>query len=111
MKVFIGNLPGQATLVELKQFLGQIDLRAGFNCCRGRDNSQQSYYFFIAVTQDSEEGWRLIQQLDGRCFLDKRIIARPFHERKSTNEPPPMPRERRCNRQDTGEPILLELKA
>jgi hypothetical protein len=109
MKVFIGNLPGHATLVELKQFLGEIDLRASFNCRRGKDEQQRDYYYFVAHTQSEEEGLALIRHLDGRCFFHKRVVARPFQDRGDADEPLPIPEDRRCNPDGVGEQIPLDL--
>lgn len=109
MEVFIGNLPGQATFVELGRFLGNLELHANFDCCRGRDAQQRQYYYFIARTKSENEGWELIERLDGLRFLDKELEARPFLARKKRPcGPEPSGEERRVNPDGVGEQLALE---
>jgi hypothetical protein len=109
VEVFIGNLPGQATFVELRRFLGDLELHANFDCCRGRDALQQPYYYFIARTKTEDEGWDLIERLDGLLFLDKELEARPFLMRKKRPcAPVPGGGERRVNPDGVGEQLALD---
>lgn len=110
MEVFIGNLPMQATLEELRKFFGGLDLKASFDCRRGRSNEQECYFYLIARTRDETEGQALIEKLNGQPFLDKAILARPLVARQPIEQPPTPDQERRCNsgNPDDSIPLFLE---
>ncbi len=86
MDVFIGNLPGTATLVELTAFLHGINLRTDFQCHQGQDEHARNYHFVVARTTTPEEGEALIASLNGRLFEGQRIEAREYHPRGSRQE-------------------------
>lgn len=94
MEVFIGNLPTQATLEELRQFFDGLELKASFDCHKGQDNKQRCYFYLIARTRDEAEGLALIEKLNGQLLLDQPILARPLIARQPEN-PIPMDLERR----------------
>ena len=83
MEVFIGNLPGETILTELKEFLGVTELKADFHFFKGRDAKANSYHFLVARTATQEEGLELISRLNGREYGGRRIVARPYIKRRS----------------------------
>ena len=84
MDVFIGNLPGDATLTDLHDLVGEFELRADFHCARGHDHSGQPYHFFIARTTNRKQGMELIARLNGLRFQGSPLSVRECVERKST---------------------------
>lgn len=78
MEIFIGNLPGTATLLDLTMLLNGIRLRTDFRCYQGRDQQDRQYHFFVASTATREEGLSLIEKLDGQEFDGHRIQAREY---------------------------------
>jgi hypothetical protein len=82
MDVYIGNLPGGATLAELHEFIGDFKLRADFQCCKGQAKEQGHYHFFIARTQTRKEGLEMIAQINGRVFEGVTVVAREYHQRQ-----------------------------
>ncbi|AFL74161.1 hypothetical protein [Thiocystis violascens] len=78
MDIFIGNLPGTATLVELTDFLHGVDLRTHFQCHEGYDEHARNYHFVVARTATPEEGLALIERLNGRLFEGQRVEAREY---------------------------------
>jgi len=81
MDVFVGNLPGSATLVELQGFLGDIDLRADFTCNKGHDRHGRPYHYFVARTGNREQGLALIRKLSGRVFEGRPVVVREYIRR------------------------------
>lgn len=86
MDIFVGNLPGSATLLELHGFVGDIDLRADFTCSKGRDRHGRTYHYFIARTDSREMGVALIAKLNGRVFEGRPVVARECIERAANSK-------------------------
>jgi hypothetical protein len=82
MDVFIGNLPGTATLVELTEFLHGLDLRPDFQCHQGQDEQARNYHFVVARTATTEAGQALIASLNGRLFGGQPVEAREYLPRR-----------------------------
>ncbi len=76
MNVFIGNLPDAAKLVELHDLVGDFELRADYQCHRGRDSNGVFYHYFIARTENQQQGAQLIKRLDGMIFKGKVLSVR-----------------------------------
>ena len=83
MKVFIGNLAGDTILTDLKEFLGVMELKADFQFFKGRDAKENSYHFLVAHTATQKEGFELIARLNGREYGGRRIVARPYVNRRT----------------------------
>ncbi|MBK1719761.1 hypothetical protein [Thiocystis violacea] len=81
MEVFIGNLPGQATLGDLVGFLQGIELRTDFRFQRGRDRDNRDYHFVVARAATREEGLALIARLNGQLFEGHLVEAREYRRR------------------------------
>lgn len=86
MEVYIGNLPGAATLIEIRDFIGNFGLRADFQTCRGRDSLARNYHFLIARTETRRQGLELIARLNGHLLADQHLVARECIERKAVKE-------------------------
>jgi hypothetical protein len=84
MDVFIGNLPGNATLADLHEFVGDFELRADFKCCKGHKKEQGHYHFFVARTHTRKEALEMIAHLNGRLFKGAKIEAREYRKRSET---------------------------
>ena len=82
MDVFIGNMPGQATLASLDSFLGALHLKADFECRTGRDRRARSYHFLVARTPATEEGRELIRRINGQIFEGYTLAAREYLQRR-----------------------------
>jgi len=76
MDVFIGNLPADATLLELQELVGDFALRADFRCKQGHDRDGRPYHFFIARTENRSHGMELVARLNGLDFQGLRLAAR-----------------------------------
>ncbi len=86
MDIFVGNLPGTATLMELHAFVGDVSLRADFHCLRGHDRHGHPYHYFIARAKDRAEGLRLIAKLNGRVFEGRPVVVRECIQRAVTSD-------------------------
>jgi hypothetical protein len=118
MEVFIGNLPMQATLEELRRFFGGLELKASFDCRRGQTSENHCYFYLVAHTKNEAEGQDLILRLNGTLLLDKHIVARPLAKRQSSEAAPGSDdvevghsefngKDRRLNADDAAAPLVL----
>lgn len=83
MDVFIGNLPGEATLLELEAFLGGLKLHTDVQHRSGRDISERDYHFFVVNDVNRLDGLALINQFNGRAFHGRIVEAREYYPRRS----------------------------
>ncbi|NEV61085.1 RNA-binding protein [Thiorhodococcus minor] len=95
MEIFIGNLPGQATIVELTGFLEGVALKPDYHCYEGRDKDNRNYHYFVARAASRADGLALIARLNGQLFGGRPIEAREYHRRAPCSEWPGA--ERRVN--------------
>jgi hypothetical protein len=82
MDVFIGNLPGKATLAELQAFLGDMKLHADVRHCNGRDHADDDYHFFVIQAVEPRRALALIERFNGRMFHGRAVEAREYICRK-----------------------------
>ncbi len=86
MEVFIGNLPPQATLLELMRLLEGFELKPpDFQCHEGRDRNDRNYHYFVARAP-SGDGRALIARLNGQVFQGNTIEAREYLRRAPCEE-------------------------
>lgn len=78
MDVFIGNLPGAATLAELQAFLGDLKLHTDVRHCSGRDQANSDYHFFVIDAVDRAAGLELIARFNGTQFHGRAVEAREY---------------------------------
>jgi len=81
MDVFIGNLPADGKLVELEDLLGGKTVHSRFERRMGRDRFDKHYHYFVVFTDSDQEGYGLIERLNGVVFEGRRIAAREFIRR------------------------------
>ena len=96
MYVYVGNLPGGATLVDLQRFLGDHAMSVDFTAHRHPLDPDQ-HFVLIRAFGDAEAG-QLVRELDGRLFEGVPVQARRWITRARTSdwEGP----ERRCKQLD-----------
>ena len=83
MLVFIGNLPGDAPLIEIQNLLQGRDLSVDFTSHRCAEWQSRDYHFVLVKTRDSETLQNLIDEINGRLFRGHVLEARPFIKRKA----------------------------
>jgi hypothetical protein len=79
--VFVGNLPGEASLLDLHTLIGNFPMKADLQCCEGRDRIDRSYHYFIVRAANRSDGLALMARLNGREFAGRRIVAREYIRR------------------------------
>jgi hypothetical protein len=100
MNIYIGNLPKQVTLLDLKIFLGNVELQANCKQQAGIDSKAEHYFFIIAKTESAQQGEELIKNFNGKTFSGKSIIVRELIDRYQSikaNAPEKLEIERRIN--------------
>ena len=83
MKLFIGNIPGEALLVDIYEFLGGLSLRADFHARQGKDAHSNNYHYVIAELKEPADIDRLINLYNGMPFQGQPLAVRQYHERKT----------------------------
>ena len=82
-KLYVGNLPYQATEEDLQNWFAQADVTVDrVNLVRDRYSGQPRGFGFVEVTKD-EDAERAIQTLNGKDFLGRALVvneARPPRE-------------------------------
>jgi hypothetical protein len=78
MLVFVGNLPGDSTLLELQNFLGNHEMSVDFSAHQHEINGS---HFLLIKTNSFESAEDLISDLNGKRFNSVKIEARRFIKR------------------------------
>ncbi len=81
MKLFIGNIPGDALLVDIHEFLGGLELRADFHAREGRKSNSECYHYVVAELSEEGDVDRLINLYDGIEFKGSPLVVREFYDR------------------------------
>ena len=81
MYIFVGNLPGEARLVELQEFLGNHEMSVDFSTHRHQSIHSKDPHFLLIKTRDNESAKDLIKELNGKKFHNVQIEARRFIRR------------------------------
>ena len=81
MKLFIGNIPGDALLVDIHNFLGGLELRADFQAREGRTSHSECYHYVVAELAESGDIDNLINRYDGIEFKGSPLVVREFIDR------------------------------
>ncbi|NEX19205.1 hypothetical protein G3480_02565 [Thiorhodococcus mannitoliphagus] len=81
MEIFIGNLPGQATLVELTSFLEGVAIKSDCRFYEGRGIDNRNYHYVVARAPSRADGLALIARLNGQLFGGRPIVAREYRRR------------------------------
>ena len=78
MDIFIGNLPGEATIAELQAFLGDLKLHSDVQHCNGRDRFENGYHYFVVKDLPEARGRTVINRFDGATFHGRKVVAREY---------------------------------
>ena len=83
-KLFVGNLPYQATEASLNDWLSQVGVRAdSVQIIRDKFSGESRGFGFIEIENDGEAD-RAVQSCNGQDFLGRTLVvneARPMGER------------------------------
>ena len=82
MHIFVGNIPGNATLLELQRFLGDHKMSVDYSSHRHGNSTQTDAHFLLIKTNSNESADDLIQELNGKRFRDVPLEARRFIQRQ-----------------------------
>jgi len=84
MLIFVENLPGEITLVELEKVLKSklLKLRCSFHHGERKDKSE--YHCILVNTENDEVGHKLITQINGQKLGNQRLAAREYIDREAT---------------------------
>lgn len=80
-KLFIGNIPGEALLLDIHAFLGGLDLRADFQARQGVDCERKRYHYVVASLESDDDLETLINQYNGVPFKGNSLTVREYQER------------------------------
>jgi hypothetical protein len=89
MDVYLGKLPVNGSLIELEDLTGGATLHSHYDRRTGYSESDRDFHFFVIHTDSAEEGWNLIEQLNGITYQGVRITAREYIERNPSSLPAP----------------------
>lgn len=81
MKLFIGNIPGTALIVDIHRFLGGLDLRADFKTRQGQRRDSECYHYVVAELEPGADLEALVCRFNGIVFQGQPLAVRPFMER------------------------------
>ncbi len=84
MDIFVGNLPGKTSVLELRKLIGTVS-SGRFRILRTRVNGK-SYCYGHAALGSSQPGHDIISRLDGLEFRGSHLHARPFLHRSDQHE-------------------------
>jgi hypothetical protein len=84
--IFVGNLPRDATLVELEKILGRENLRVRCSSHRGERKDKSEYHCILVNTESDLVGQKLIGQIDGLKLGDNNLVARRYIDREISGD-------------------------
>jgi hypothetical protein len=87
MDIYIGRLPVNGSKVELTDLMAGIPLHSRFDHRTGHDGQDRDFQYFVVHTESVEEGWDLIEQLNGSSYHGHRITAREYIDRSGSRVP------------------------
>lgn len=86
MEIYIGNLPPDTSVIELRRLFGPVSANARFRICQRYDVSGALVCYGHAVIEPERRARQLVEQLHGRCLDGWRLRAREFVYRNPANE-------------------------
>ena len=86
MLIFIGNLPRNATLVELEKILGRENFRVRYSSHRGKRKDKSEYHCILVNTEIDNVGHKLIEQIDGLKLANNILVARQYIDREISGD-------------------------
>ena len=87
MDVYIGKLPMNGSMIELEEVMAGIPLHGRYEHRTVHDGQDRDFHYFVIHTDSVEEGWGLIEQLNGSSYRGVRITAREYIERAASSVP------------------------
>ena len=81
MDVYIGKLPVNGGRIELEDLMAGIPLHSRYDRRTGHDDHDRDFNYFVIHTDSVEDGWDLIEQLNGSSYHGLRITAREYIRR------------------------------
>jgi len=86
MLIFIENLPGDATLVDLEKILKSEISRMKCSFHRGERKDKSEYHCLLVNTQTDDVGHQLIARINGRKLGDHKLAARQYIDRENPTQ-------------------------
>ncbi len=83
MLAFIGNLPGDLSLVELQGLLGDHEMSVDYSLHRHEHNDS---HFVLAKASSKADFETLVEQLHGKKIHNKTVEVREFVERRELED-------------------------
>ncbi|MCP3688258.1 MAG: RNA-binding protein [Gammaproteobacteria bacterium] len=83
MFAFIGNLPGELSLVELQGLLGDHEMSVDYSMHRHEHNDN---HFVLAKASSKEDLESLVSQLHGRKIHNNTVEIRKFINRRELED-------------------------
>jgi len=87
MDVYIGKLPVNGSQNSLEALISGIPLPGHYECRTGFDGQDRDFQYFVVHTESVEEGWDLIERLNGLSYQGHRITVREYIRRTSSRLP------------------------
>lgn len=82
MHIFVGNLPGEASLLELQHFLGNHEMNVDYSSHSHDKDSHPNTHFLLIKTSSNESADKLISEINGKKFHGVTVEARRFIKRR-----------------------------
>jgi RNA recognition motif-containing protein len=86
MDIFIGNMPRNTSVLELRKMFGDAGRNARFRLFTRRSKTGKVACFGHVVVQDDLSAQKVIEQLDGQDLGGMSLKVRPFIHRSDSNE-------------------------
>jgi hypothetical protein len=104
MDVYIGKWPVNGSEIELDALMAGLSHHSRYERYTGQDESARDFHYYVIHAGSTEEGWALIEQLNGTRCQGFRITAREYIERAIGRMPAADwdRKERRVNRVTSG---------
>ena len=87
MDVYIGKLPVNGSGIELEDLMAGIPLHSRYERRTGLDGQDKDFQYFVIHADSVEEGWGLIEHLNGSSYHGFRITAREYISRSASRVP------------------------
>jgi len=86
MEIFVGNLPLDANVVDLRRLFGNRATAVRFRIVQKRCAGGTSCCYGRAVIEPERLAQHLIAELDGMVLAGRRLQVRPFRQRNGFKE-------------------------
>lgn len=86
MDIFIGNMPRNTSVLELRKLVGDAGKNARFRLFSRRNKAGKVACFGHVVINDANSAQDVIENLDGKDLGGMSLKVRPFIHRSDSNE-------------------------